>query len=298
MHLGFACDTDRGLLVPVVRDSQWLSLADLSRRMQDLAAQAVDGTISPDDLTGGTFTVTNLGRLGVESFTPMLNPPQVAILGVDAIRLKPVRKPDGNIEFIDSIGLSLTLDHQVIDGAPGARFLRLIGRQIENVGGAMYDLIVIGAGPGGYEAAAHAGQLGKKVALVEQERIGGACLNVGCIPAKAFLRSSRLCRECSEADSFGVQVERGQASTCRWSSSARTGSWPALDRRRGRAAQASRRRGRDGPRPHRRPATRSRWASDRIEAANILIATGSRPAVPPIPGIDSGHVLDSTAAST
>ncbi len=133
VHLGFACDTDRGLLVPVVRDSQWMSIADLSLRMRDLAAQAADGTISPDDLTGGTFTVTNLGPLGVESFTPILNPPQVAILGVDAIGLKPVRKPDGNIEFIDSIGLSLTLDHQIIDGGPGARFLRLIGRQIENV---------------------------------------------------------------------------------------------------------------------------------------------------------------------
>lgn len=133
VHLGFACDIDRGLLVPVVRNSQWLSIADLSRRMRDLAAQAADGTISPDDLTGGTFTMTNLGPLGVESFTPILNPPQVAILGVDAIGLKPVRKPDGNIEFIDSIGLSLTLDHQIIDGGPGARFLRLIGREIENV---------------------------------------------------------------------------------------------------------------------------------------------------------------------
>lgn len=133
VHLGFACDTDRGLLVPVVRDSQWLSLADLSLRMRDLGAQASDGTISPDDLTGGTFTVSNLGSLGVESFTPILNPPQVAILGIDAIGLKPVRKPDGNIEFIDSIGLSLTLDHQVIDGGPGARFLHLIALEIENV---------------------------------------------------------------------------------------------------------------------------------------------------------------------
>ena len=101
--------------------------------MRDLAAQAANGSIEPDDLTGGTFTVSNLGSLGVEWFTPILNPPQVAILGVDAIGLKPVRKPDGNIEFIDSIGLSLTLDHQVIDGVPGARFLRVIAREIENV---------------------------------------------------------------------------------------------------------------------------------------------------------------------
>ena len=132
VHLGFACDTDRGLMVPVIRDSQRLSLAELSLRRQELAARAVQGTIALDDLTGGTFTVTNLGSLGVESFTPVLNPPQVAILGVNAIAVKPVRKPDGNIEFIDSIGLSLTLDHQVIDGAPGARFLNVLAREISN----------------------------------------------------------------------------------------------------------------------------------------------------------------------
>jgi pyruvate dehydrogenase E2 component (dihydrolipoamide acetyltransferase) len=133
VHLGFACDTDRGLLVPVVRSSQRLSLPELSRRISELTAQALDGIIAPDDLTGGTFTVSNLGSLGIESFTPVLNLPQVAILGVGAIEPKPARNPDGNIEFIDAIGLSLTLDHQVIDGAPGARFLNLLRHQIENV---------------------------------------------------------------------------------------------------------------------------------------------------------------------
>jgi pyruvate dehydrogenase E2 component (dihydrolipoamide acetyltransferase) len=84
-------------------------------------------------MNGGTFTVSNLGHLGIESFTPLLNPPQVAILGVDSIQLKPVRKRDGNIEFIDSIGLSLTVDHQIVDGAPGARFLKVLRDKIENV---------------------------------------------------------------------------------------------------------------------------------------------------------------------
>jgi pyruvate dehydrogenase E2 component (dihydrolipoamide acetyltransferase) len=89
--------------------------------------------IGVDELSGGTFTVSNLGSLGVESFTPVVNPPQVAILGVDSIELKAVRKPDGNIEFIDAIGLSLTVDHQVIDGAPAARFLRVVKEKIEKV---------------------------------------------------------------------------------------------------------------------------------------------------------------------
>ncbi len=133
VHVGFACDTDRGLIVPVVHNCQDLSLIGLSRRMKELAAQAVKGTIAVDDMNGGTFTVSNLGSLGIESFTPILNPPQVAILGVDAIQLKAVRNRSGNIEFVDSIGLSLTLDHQIVDGAPGARFLKVIKDKIENV---------------------------------------------------------------------------------------------------------------------------------------------------------------------
>jgi pyruvate dehydrogenase E2 component (dihydrolipoamide acetyltransferase) len=132
VHIGFACDTPRGLMVPVVRDAHRLTAGELSVRMKELSAEAVEGKISVDDLSGATFTVSNLGAFGIESFTPLLNPPQVAILGVNAIQLKPVRR-EGRIEFIDSIGLSLTLDHQVIDGAPGARFLQVVREKIENV---------------------------------------------------------------------------------------------------------------------------------------------------------------------
>jgi pyruvate dehydrogenase E2 component (dihydrolipoamide acetyltransferase) len=132
VHMGFACDTPRGLVVPVVRDSQDLSLVGLSRHMKDLAARAVQGSVTVDELNGGTFTVSNLGSMGIESFTPLLNPPQVAILGVGAIGLKPARKADGNVEFVDAIGLSLTVDHQVVDGAPGARFLAVVRDKIEH----------------------------------------------------------------------------------------------------------------------------------------------------------------------
>ncbi len=132
IHLGFACDTDRGLLVPVIRDARRLGLADLAARAKDLATRAIAGTISPDDLAGATFTISNLGGLGIESFTPILTPPQVAILGVGAIGLKAVRR-EGRVEFIDAIGLSLTCDHQAIDGAPGARFLHIVRNKIENV---------------------------------------------------------------------------------------------------------------------------------------------------------------------
>jgi pyruvate dehydrogenase E2 component (dihydrolipoamide acetyltransferase) len=133
IHLGFACDTDKGLLVPVIRDCQKLSLAEVSARTKELTRQVTEGTIGMDDLSGATFTVSNLGNLGVESFTPILNPPQVALLGVDTIELKPVRR-NGGVEFVDHIGLSLTCDHQVIDGAPGARFLQVLKDKIEKIG--------------------------------------------------------------------------------------------------------------------------------------------------------------------
>jgi pyruvate dehydrogenase E2 component (dihydrolipoamide acetyltransferase) len=132
VHIGFAVDTPRGLMVPVVRDAHTLAVGDLAVRIKELTARTVQGSISPDQLAGATFTISNLGGLGIESFTPLLNPPQVAILGVGAIQLKPVRK-QGKVEFIDSIGFSLTCDHQIIDGAPGARFLQVLRDKIENV---------------------------------------------------------------------------------------------------------------------------------------------------------------------
>lgn len=132
VHLGFATDTDRGLMVPVVRNAHSMNIAELSTTVKALAARAVQGAFLPDDLGGATFTVSNLGSLGIESFTPILSPPQVAILGVDSIELRLVRR-NGKIEMVDRIGLSLTCDHQVIDGAPGARFLGVVRECIEDI---------------------------------------------------------------------------------------------------------------------------------------------------------------------
>jgi pyruvate dehydrogenase E2 component (dihydrolipoamide acetyltransferase) len=128
-HLGFAVDTARGLLVPVIRSASTLSLKEISQIAKRLAASAQDGKISPDDLSGGTFTVTNLGSLGIETFTPILNPPQVAILGVGNVNLKPVDM-HGEVKFIPHLGLSLTINHQVVDGAPGARFLQALAKNL------------------------------------------------------------------------------------------------------------------------------------------------------------------------
>jgi pyruvate dehydrogenase E2 component (dihydrolipoamide acetyltransferase) len=123
VHLAFAVDTPRGLIVPVIHDAHRKSLKELSDESGRLARECIEGNVNPDALTGGTFTVTNLGSLGIESFTPVLNTPQVGILGVGAVTLRPVER-DGNVEFVPHMGLSLTIDHQVVDGAPAARFLQ------------------------------------------------------------------------------------------------------------------------------------------------------------------------------
>ena len=138
VHLGVAVDTPKGLMVPVARDADSLTLRQLSAEAKRLATACVESKIMPDELTGGTFTVTNLGAFGVESFTPVLNPPQVGILGVAGIQLKPV-DVGGSVQFVPHIGLSLTINHQVVDGAPAARFLQALGQAIASI-----DLLLLG----------------------------------------------------------------------------------------------------------------------------------------------------------
>jgi len=131
VHLGFAVDSPRGLMVPVIRNTHLLSLKEISKEAKRLSSACLEGSIQPDEITGGTFTVTNLGTMGIESFTPILNVPQVAILGVCSIYLKPIMKED-KVRFIPHLGLSLTFDHRAIDGAPAARFLQELAMAIAN----------------------------------------------------------------------------------------------------------------------------------------------------------------------
>ena len=133
VHLGFACDTPRGLLVPVIRSAQALGLKAFSDEAKRLAGGAIDGSLSPEFLSGGTFTVSNIGSFGIETFTPVINLPQTAILGVGAITPRPTVAADGTIGVEQRLNLSLTIDHQVIDGADGARFLRDLVAAIENI---------------------------------------------------------------------------------------------------------------------------------------------------------------------
>ena len=132
VNLGIAVDSPRGLMVPVVQEASKMSIEMLSSEIKKKAIACRDGTIQPDDLSGGTFTLTNLGMLGVDNFTPVLNPPEIGILGVGGISLQPKRNMDGEVSFVDQISLSLTIDHQAIDGAPAARFLQALVNHLEN----------------------------------------------------------------------------------------------------------------------------------------------------------------------
>ena len=134
VNLGIATDTERGLMVPVVHGAEALTLRQLSEKIKPMAKACQSGSINPDLLQGGTFTITNLGILGVESFTPVLNIPEVAILGVSGLFAKPVFGADGNVKHVQAINLSLTADHQAVDGAPAARFLKDLCTGLEQIG--------------------------------------------------------------------------------------------------------------------------------------------------------------------
>lgn len=131
VNLGMAVDTPRGLLVPTIFSADTLTLNELAGKAKELAAKAQEGAISPDLLTGATFTVTNLGSFGIESFTPVINPPQTGILGVNAVTTR-VKDVDGAAVPYKAMALSLTYDHRAVDGAPASRFLQALCRSLEN----------------------------------------------------------------------------------------------------------------------------------------------------------------------
>ncbi len=130
VHLGFAVDTPRGLMVPVIRFANKLSLEKISAEAKRLGKACAEGTIDPDALTGGTFTVTNLGAAGIESFTPVLNAPEVGILGICNVQLKPMMDKEGGVEFIPHMGLSITFNHCATDGAPVGGFLAAMRKKL------------------------------------------------------------------------------------------------------------------------------------------------------------------------
>jgi dihydrolipoamide dehydrogenase len=217
VHLGIAVSVPSGLVVPVIRDADTLSVPEIHDRAASLAASARAGTATVDDLTGSTFTVSNLGMFGVEEFSAIINPGEAAILAVSAAIPTPIAIDD-RVEVRPVMKLTLSADHRIVDGAMGAQFTRALQARLEAADGFRlgtatpveparprfpenpdwFDLVVLGAGTGGYSAAFRAAQLGLKVALVDADKIGGTCLHRGCIPTKAILESADLAHRVRE----------------------------------------------------------------------------------------------------
>ncbi len=130
IHIGLAVDTERGLVVPVIREADRKGVAQIARERRDLAERARGGRLRPDELSGGTFTLTNLGAFEIDAFTPIVNPPEGAVLGVGRIVRKPVVRDD-ELRPGMTVVLSLTFDHRLVDGGPAARFLQRIKTLVE-----------------------------------------------------------------------------------------------------------------------------------------------------------------------
>ena len=197
-NISIAVGTERGLVVPVLRETDEMSFADIEKNIGNLGQKARDGKITIEDLQGGTFTITNGGIYGSMLSTPILNPPQSAVLGMHNIIQRPI-VVDGNVEVRPIMYLALSYDHRIIDGKEAVSFLKIVKESLEQpkdffkylIMENNFDLVVIGGGPGGYVCAIRAAQLGLKTACIESRgALGGTCLNVGCIPSKSLLNLS------------------------------------------------------------------------------------------------------------
>ena len=132
VNVGIATDTPRGLLVPTLFGADLMSLSEIAAKSKKLSQDAIDGKLSPDLLTGGSFTVSNVGTMGIESFTPVVNPPQTGILGVNTLETRVKLGKNGEIIPYTAMSLSLSYDHRALDGAPASRFLKELKEYLEN----------------------------------------------------------------------------------------------------------------------------------------------------------------------
>ncbi len=211
VNVGVAVDTEEGLIVPVVKEADTKDLPEIDAEIEELAERAREGILSLDEVTGGTFTVSNLGMFGVEDFHAIINPPQTAILAVGAISKRPVAVNE-RVVIRPVMKMTLSADHRVLDGAAAAEFLRDIKASLERPTEVVEvrdpaGIVVIGGGFGGYTAALRAAHLGAKVTLIEKDKLGGTCLNVGCIPTKVLLEGARRLRDLETIGRHGIKVK-------------------------------------------------------------------------------------------
>lgn len=208
VNIGLAVDVPNGLIVPVIKQAEGKNLAQIAKDRVDLVAKARDNKLTPDIMTGSTFTFNNVGGFGLSHVNSIINPPESAILGIGAMKERPVAI-DGQLVIRPMFNLTLACDHRVLDGGYGSRFLARLKELIEDPYLHLLDknIVVIGGGPGGYVAAIRAAQKGAQVTLVEKDALGGTCTNRGCIPTKTLLEASGLAANIKSGDKYGLSVK-------------------------------------------------------------------------------------------
>lgn len=228
VNVGIAVATDQGLVVPVIHDANEKALSEISSQRSELVDKARSNNLQVDEISAGTFTITNLGMFGISQFDAIINPPESSILAIGEIKEKPVAV-DEKVEVRKRMNLTLSIDHRIVDGAIGANFLEDLKKVLENpyeelkeleeertpLEETEYDLdmAVIGGGIGGYTSAIRGAQLGGKVALVEKGELGGTCLNWGCIPTKSLIHGTELYSQIEEAEEFGITTQNVEIDT-------------------------------------------------------------------------------------
>ena len=205
-----AAAAEEGLIVPVVKEADKKHLEVIDAEIKDLTKRARAGELTLDDVTGGTFTVSNLGMFGISEFRAIINPPEAAILAVGAIVKRPLVISD-QVAIRPIMNITVSADHRILDGVAVANFLQEVKASLERKAELEVReagrIVVIGAGSGGYAAALRAAELGAQVTVIEKEWLGGTCLNVGCIPTKSLVESARRLTNLADMAEFGVDVK-------------------------------------------------------------------------------------------
>jgi len=303
VHMGMAMALDDGLIVPVIRDINKKGIAQIAKDRVELIQKGRNKGFLPDDISGSTFTLSAMGMFGTEQFTANINVPENAILAVGAIIDKPV-VVDGGIQIRPMMNLTLTYDHRGIDGAEAGKFMRTLMSLVEDpvpvlerrvIPGDMPEsrITIIGGGMGGYPAAIKAARMGARVTLIEKGRLGGVCLNWGCIPTKSLLQSCQVIKTVTESDLFGVQCGDHQidlkpimARKNRVVSQLREGVEKLLAAKKVRVIQ--------GTAQIMDPSSvQVRETDETVQSDKVIIASGSRPRKLDLKGMDGPGIWDS-----